>query len=78
MRHYDNGDENSLSWQTLGFLPHAVIYRLLEIFKHVHVLASSFEDAHSYCNARRKLSIESLGKGGVSLYRVGELQLNHI
>ena len=44
MRHYDNGDDGSLSWQSLGFLPHALMYRFWEIFTHVHVLASSFED----------------------------------
>ena len=44
MRHYDNGDDGSLSWRSLGFLPHALMYRFWEIFTHVHVLASSFED----------------------------------
>ena len=44
MRHYDNGDDSNLSWQSLGFLPHALMYRLWEIFTHVHVLASAFED----------------------------------
>ena len=44
MRHCDPSDDGCLGWHMLGFLPHTVICRHSEIYKHVHVLASSFED----------------------------------